>query len=95
MPSLDSPGICMRKAALVVATEIWPTPPASLFSEPPKKFATPLPKMDSARPDTFWFARRVMVRKLYTRPPSMDAATPHTSAMSTQTIMLGFSTAFS
>ena len=25
---------------------------------------TPVPKMDSARPVTFWFARSVMVRKL-------------------------------
>ena len=34
MPSPDSAGIVARKTALVAETEIWPTPPASLLSEP-------------------------------------------------------------
>ena len=42
-----------RNAALVVATEIWPTPPASFISDPPKKFATPPEKIVSVRPVTF------------------------------------------
>ena len=53
-----------RYTALVAATEIWPTPPAMEFRVPPKKLATPPPKMVSVRPVTFWLARRVMVRKL-------------------------------
>ena len=63
-----------RYTALVVATEIWPTPPAMVFRVPPKKLATPPPKMVSVRPVTFWLARRVMVRKLYSSPPRAEAA---------------------
>jgi hypothetical protein len=63
-----------RYTALVAATEIWPTPPAMEFRVPPKKLATPPPKMVSVRPVTFWLARRVMVRKLYSRPPRAEAA---------------------
>ena len=62
-----------RYTALVAATEIWPTPPAMEFRVPPKKLATPPPKMVSVRPVTFWLARRVMVRKLYSRPPRAEA----------------------
>ena len=58
----------------MAATEIWPTPPAMLFRLPPKKLATPPPKMVSVRPVTFWLARRVMVRKLKSRPPRAAAA---------------------
>ena len=37
--------------------------PDSLMSEPPKKLPKPTPKVVRARPVTFWFARRVTVRK--------------------------------
>ena len=54
----------MRKALAVAAVEIWPTPPDSLVSDPPKKLPRPTPKVVSARPDTFWLARRVTVSTL-------------------------------
>ena len=44
-PILASAGIEARKALEVALTEIWPTPPASLLSEPPKKLATPEAKV--------------------------------------------------
>ena len=47
-------------------------PPASRFS--PMRAARPVPKMVSVRPVTFWLARRVMVRKLYSSPPRAEAA---------------------
>ena len=53
-----------RKTDAVAAVEIWPTPPASLDREPPKKLPKPMPKVVSARPVTFWLARRVMVSTL-------------------------------
>ena len=59
-----SSGSFSRKALAVAAVEIWPTPPASLDMEPPKKLPRPTPKVVSARPDTFWLARRVMVSTL-------------------------------
>ena len=63
-PILARAGMYFRKAPEVTGTETWPTPPASLFRLPPKKLATPEPKMVSVRPVTFWLQRRVMVRKL-------------------------------
>ena len=44
--------------------------PESFISEPPKKLPKPTPKVVRARPVTFWFARRVTVRKQYRRPIS-------------------------
>ena len=38
--------------------------PVSLINEPPKKLPKPMPKVVSARPATFWFARNVMVSTL-------------------------------
>ena len=76
--------------ALVIATEICPTPPASLLSEPPKKFAKPPAKMVSARPVTFWLARSVIVRNEKIRPPSIAHAMEQASAITTHRNGLGF-----
>ena len=57
-------GIGWRNAPAVAATEIWPTPPESFDSDPPKKFPRPTPNVVSARPATFWFARSEMVSTL-------------------------------
>ena len=61
----------------------------------PKKLATPMPKVVSARPVTFWFARREIVRKLKISPPSIDAAIQAISAIRIQTMPLGFFALFS
>ena len=44
----------------------------SLIREPPKKLPKPTPKVVMARPVTFWFARRVTVRKQYSSPISRE-----------------------
>ena len=43
-------------------------PPTMCLMYSPANFATPVPKMVSARPVTFWFALRVMVMKEKRRP---------------------------
>ena len=60
----DRNGSFFRNALAVTAVEIWPTPPASLESDPPKKLPRPTPKVVRARPVTFWLARREMVSTL-------------------------------
>ena len=50
---VESTGMLARYTLLVVATEIWPTPPAIVLRVPPKKLATPPPKMVSVNPVTF------------------------------------------
>ena len=70
-------------------------PPSRIRMISPIYWPTPVPKMVSARPVTFWLARRVMVRKLKIReamPPAMKA---HSRPMSTARKALGDSTAFS
>ena len=49
----------------------------SLMREPPKKLPTPTPKVVMARPVTFWLARRVTVRKQYSRPISREPSREH------------------
>ena len=50
--------------AAFVTLETVTKPPALLPSSSPQKFASPVPKIVSVRPVTFWFARSVTVRKL-------------------------------
>ena len=45
--------------------------------------------MVSVRPVTFWLARRVMVRKLYSRPPSAEARNAARKLSSRHTTLLG------
>ena len=51
--------------------------PVSLMREPPKKLPTPTPKVVMARPVTFWLARRVTVRKQYSKPISREPSREH------------------
>ena len=51
--------------------------PVSLIREPPKKLPMPTPKVVMVRPVTFWFARRVTVRKQYSRPISREPSREH------------------
>ena len=44
----------------------------NLIRDPPKKLPKPTPKVVIARPVTFWFARRVTVRKQYSNPINRD-----------------------
>ncbi len=55
----------------------------------------PVPKMDNARPVTFWLARRVVVRKLKIRDAAAPAVNAHSSPMITASTPLGEDAAFS
>ena len=55
----------------------------SLIRDPPKKLPKPTPKVVIARPVTFWFARRVTVRKQYSRPISREPSREHRMGIST------------
>ena len=57
--------------------------PESLMREPPKKLPKPTPKVVMARPVTFWLARRVTVRKQYSRPISREPSRQQARGIST------------
>ena len=57
--------------------------PLSLIRLPPKKLPKPTPKVVIARPVTFWLARRVTVRKQYSRPISRDPSKVANRAITT------------
>ena len=61
----------------------------------PMNWPTPVPKMASARPVTFWFARRVMVKKLKMRDANAPAKNANSSAITTARYGLGLATHFS
>ena len=91
----ETPGRVARYTLEVRATEIWPTPPASLFREPPKKLATPPPKMVRVRPVTFWLTRRLMVRMEKISPPRAAARKAAPKERMKETSRLGSATEFS
>ena len=63
--------------------EIYPFSRTRMYS--PTNWPTPVPKMDRARPVTFWLARRVMVRKLKIREARAPARKAQRMPMPTAT----------
>ena len=79
-----TPGSVVLKQILVLVRAMEGTLlPVSLMREPPKKLPTPTPKVVMARPVTFWLARRVTVRKQYSRPISREPKRELRMGMST------------
>ena len=61
----------------------------------PMNWPTPVPKMDSARPVTFWFARSVIVMKLKISEASAPARKAKSRPMKMATKPLGLEAIFS
>ena len=96
VPNLpNKPGSLARNMLAVVATEIVPTPPESFIIEPPKKFATPVPKIVSVRPVTFWFTFWVTVKNAYSKPANPEATIVATKVRIIETKGFGFTALFS